>query len=262
VRACVDLAPRGLTGTGLCFVGTSVDGLEDTHNAIRGRDDAFERTMENVRLMAKLRDEAGKRFPMIHVTAVIQDENLEELPGLPAVVAEAGASVLNLTMEIRIHSIEGLGDVDPDTLCPGSIGLPQLSPGRLDKYIEQTLEAADRAGIEVRLPDMPRSQILKYHDGGLNLEEFTCRGVWTNFYVGALGDVFPCFIYKVGNAREQRLKELWNGPKMRAFRQRLRMEPFCLCQGCCHLEYSGPSKGPSPHQHPGSHSNDAGRNDS
>ena len=51
--------------------------------------------------------------------------------------------------------------------------------------------------------------------------------------------MYPCFIYKVGNVREQSLKQIWNGPKMREFRVRRRDGGFAVCQGCCELEHKG-----------------------
>jgi radical SAM protein with 4Fe4S-binding SPASM domain len=241
VRRCVELAPKGLTGRGLIFVGTSVEGPRGVHDHIRNREGAFDDTMAAVSLMARYRAELGKRCPFIHVTAVIQEDNLDTLPELPALVAEAGADVLNLTLEIRFLNTEGLGDVDPEELCELAPDLPRLHPIRLERALKATQAAADAARIELRLPAMPQREMIRYYDGGLDLDNFNCRQAWTNLVVGARGGVFPCFIYEVGSVREAPLKELWNGPKMRAFRQRLRLDPYCICQGCCHLEYDGPT---------------------
>ncbi|MBN2307354.1 MAG: radical SAM protein [Candidatus Hydrogenedentes bacterium] len=241
IRRCVDLAPRRLAGRGLYFVGMSIDGTEDIHNAIRGRDDAFARTIENLTALARRRAEAGRKYPLLHVTSVIQDDNLEALPELAAIVGAVGADVLNLTMEIRQLDPEGIGTVDPETFCDAVPPPPRIRPERLAKYLDRVREATARAGIDLRLPDMPRQHVLAYHDGGLDLDEFTCRAAWSNLYIDARGGVFPCMIYRVGSVREQRLRTLWNCPEMRAFRRRLRDELYCICQGCCHLEYAGPS---------------------
>jgi radical SAM protein with 4Fe4S-binding SPASM domain len=245
VRRCVELSPKRLTGKGLCFVGVSIDGPRDVHDAIRGREGAFDETLEAARMINRHREEGRKRCPMIHVTAVIQEEALEGLPELPVICAQAGADVLNLTLEVAFPGLEGVGEVDPEEFCDAAPAPPRIHPFRLEKYLDLTQEAAERAGIELRLPDMPRRDILRYHDGGLDLDRFTCRGAWTNLYVGANGDVYPCFIYRLGSVREERLALLWNGARMREFRRRLRDTPFCICQGCCHLEYTG-KKGGTP----------------
>ena len=63
------------------------------------------------------------------------------------------------------------------------------------------------------------------------------RQIWTNLYVGSKGGVYPCFIKKVGNVRENTLKELWNSDEMTAFRNFRRHGGFAVCQGCCELEH-------------------------
>ena len=236
---CVSLAPRGMLGKGLCFVGLSIDGTREIHDEIRGREGAFDQAIEAARLLAECREKQRKRFPIVHVTSVIQQANLDVLPKLPAILAKAGVRTLNLTMEIRFPGLEGLGEVDPDSFCGMAIDLPHINATHLEKTLALTREAAQEAGVELRLPDMPQREVIRYHNGGLNVEEFTCRQAWTNLYVGAKGDVFPCFIRRMGNVREEGMRALWNSPQMRAFRKRLKKAPFCICQGCCHLEYAG-----------------------
>ncbi len=244
-RFCVELAPRHLTGRGLCFLGVSIDGIGERHDAIRGREGAFEQTMNGLKALARFRRESGKPCPMLHVTAVIQEENLDILPELPALLAPIGVDALNLTMEVTFPSLEGLGEINPETLCPAESALPHIHPVRLEKALVRTREAAEEAGIELRLPDMPQREILRYHNGGSDVSLFTCHSAWTNLYVGAQGDVYPCFIHKVGNVRENSIASLWNNESMRAFRKRVRKSLFCICQGCCHIEYAGGK--PKPH---------------
>ena len=246
LKRCIEFAPRKMTGKGLMFLGASIDGTAAMHDAIRGREGAFETTLGALRRLAALRHDAGKRCPMIHVTAVIQNDNLDALPQLPAILAQAGVDVLNLTMEIRFLHLENIGAVDPDQFCGAPLELPCIDSGRLSKTLNAVHDAAARAGIEIRLPDMPEGELLRYHSGGLDLTQFRCRGPWTNCYVGANGDVYPCFIKRIGNVRETSLATLWNGPAFRDFRKRVRNGLFCVCQGCCHLEYAGPRYADQP----------------
>jgi MoaA/NifB/PqqE/SkfB family radical SAM enzyme len=234
LQALVDLAPRNLWDTGFCFMGTSIDGTREVHNEIRGRDFAFDKTLDNIRKIKELRK--GRRFPMVHVTSVIQPDNIDVLPDLTRLVAEAGASVYNLTIEVRFLSIENLGEFDPATIKTEGLEPSQISPTKLSAALDKVRKAASESGIELRLPVMTRDQLLKYHDGGIDLENFACRGIWTNLYIGSKGNAFPCFIYKLGSVRDQRLSELWNGDRMRAFRRRIRKGVLPVCAGCCHLE--------------------------
>jgi radical SAM protein with 4Fe4S-binding SPASM domain len=96
---------------------------------------------------------------------------------------------------------------------------------------------AKEVGIEVRMPRTPYEAVLDHYDGGYDIKDFECRAIWTNLYIGAKGGVYPCFINKVGNVRDNTLKELWNSSQMREFRQRRREGGFAVCRGCCELEH-------------------------
>lgn len=236
IELCVDLAPKTLAGRGFLFQGTSIDGTREMHNEIRGRADAFDKTLDNVRKMVALRERAGKRCPMLHVTSVVQESNLECLPDLVPQLADAGVEVYNLTMEIRFPGMEGLGEVDPATL---KVDLPRIDRDDLRRCIDRCQAAADKCGMEIRLPDAPVEEILQYHDGGVDVSDYFCRSAWTNLYVGAKGEAYPCFIKSLGSVRDQGLRGVWNGEAMREFRKNIRRRPYDICQGCCHLQYGG-----------------------
>ncbi|HOK90953.1 MAG TPA: SPASM domain-containing protein, partial [Candidatus Hydrogenedentes bacterium] len=85
---------------------------------------------------------------------------------------------------------------------------------------------------------MPRQDLLDYYDGtGINLKNYECRNAWNTLIVGRTGDAYPCWIIKVGNVREQTLKEIWNNAIMRKFRQTCQKKLFAMCPGCCFLDH-------------------------
>jgi MoaA/NifB/PqqE/SkfB family radical SAM enzyme len=238
-RRCVELAPGRFPLKGLLSVGVSLDAPGDRHDEIRGQAGAFEKATHAVRTLTQLRDARGQRWPMVHVTSVIQQANLDVLPQMPSVVRDIGADVLNLTIEIRFHDLDGIGDVDPATIRASDIAMPRIDRATLEQVLADTRKAADAAGVALRLPRMPIEEIVQYYCGGLNLAKFQCRTPWTTLFVGCKGDVFPCFIRKIGNIREQRLGQLWNGPEMCAFRKRCHKGLWPVCQGCCEMQYHG-----------------------
>jgi radical SAM protein with 4Fe4S-binding SPASM domain len=238
-KRCVELAPGHLGGRGFNFVGISIDGTRDVHDVIRAQPGAFDKTVRGVKLLADYRREMGKRCPIIHISTVIQNNNLEVLPDVPGLAAESGANVLNLLTEMRSMDIQNIGYAYPGTFGPGDFRMPRIDPARLEETLLKTRRAAQKAGIELRLPRTTHAELIRYYNGGYDLANYECRAVWTNVYVGSKGDVFPCFICKVGNIREQSLKEIWNSPAMREFRRRRRDAGFAVCQGCCELELRG-----------------------
>ena len=236
-RQCVELAPKRFGGRGFNFLGTSIDGTREVHDVIRAQKGAFDKSIRGVSMLAKFRQESGKKAPLIHVNTVIQDENLDCLSQMPAIVAEAGGDVLNLLTEMRSFDDLTVGHVDPGKFSKEDIAQKRIDRRRLDAALNDTFAEAKRHGIEVRMPRMPYEEVLNHYDQGYDLRKFQCRSIWFTLYVGSKGGVYPCFIRKVGNVREKRLKEIWNGPELREFRKRRRQGGFALCRGCCELEY-------------------------
>ena len=242
-KRCVELAPRRLGGTGFNFAGVSLDGTQETHDVIRAQRGAYEKSVRGIQAIARYRAESGKRGPLIHINTVIQEANLDCLPEMPRVAKDLGANVLNLMTETRIHDIPELGRVDPGTLSRDDFKQPRIDRGRLEASLRQTLDTAARIGIEVRMPRMPFEEVINHYDEGYDLRKFDCRSIWSTLYIGAKGGVYPCWIQKIGNVRENSLKELRNNELARQLRQRRRDGGFAVCRGCCEILYRGERSG-------------------
>lgn len=231
------LAPRRTGGLGLNFVGTSIEAPGDLHDEIRSMKGAFGRTMAGMAALRAARTAARKACPRIHVTTVLQQANVPILHEMPRVAAEAGADVLNLVTETRMHDLPGLGEADPASFRPGDLSWPRIDPKQLAEALDRTRDAARDAGVALRLPRMPVSELIRYYDTGIRLADYTCRNAWNTMFIGRQGAAYSCWIKRVGNVREQTLQELWNNPEMRAFRQTCRTRLFAMCPGCCFLEH-------------------------
>ncbi|HIJ65317.1 MAG TPA: radical SAM protein [Candidatus Hydrogenedentes bacterium] len=238
-KRLVELAPANVAGRGLHFVGVSLEGPRDVHDAITGMAGAYDKAVQGLKALVRYRKESGKTRPLVHITAVIQQDNLGSLARLPAVATELGADALNLVTEIRMFDPENVGELDPDAFRSSDVTLPRLAPTALDGALQAAADAAAELGVAVRWPRMPRADLVQYYDGGLDLGEYACRAAWTNMYVAAKGDASSCLIHRAGNVRDKPLKAIWNGPEMRQWRQCRRRGLTCLCQGCCELEHKG-----------------------
>lgn len=236
-EAVVQLAPKRLGRIGFNFAGTSIEGPGDRHDEIRKMRGAFERSSAGIRMLVKHREAQRKQCPLVHITTVIQESNVDVLHQMPQVVRDMGGTVLNLVTETRMHDLPGLGTVDPASFKTSDIPWPRIERRLLAEALDKTVLAAREAGIELRMPRMPRQDLLDYYDRGLNLKEYECRNAWITCVVGRLGDVYPCWLVKVGNVRENTLKEIWNNTVMREFRQTCQRKLFAMCPGCCFLEH-------------------------
>jgi MoaA/NifB/PqqE/SkfB family radical SAM enzyme len=234
---CVGLAPKRFGGKGLNFIGVSIDGTEEIHNVIRAQKGAYKRSIDGIKNIVRWREKLKKAAPLVHINTVILEENLDVLPEMPRLAAEAGVSVLNLLTEMRAPDNADLGHVDPGTFGPEHVRIPTIDRARLDAALRATLKEARALGVEVRLPRMPYEMVLDHYDGGYDLDHMDCRSIWTNLYVGAKGGAYPCFINNIGNVREFSLKELWNNSQAKKFRKNRRDGAYEVCRGCCEMEY-------------------------
>ena len=234
-RRCVELAPKRLGGVGFTFAGVSIDGPAEVHDQVRGMPEGFEKSTAGVKMLAEFRREAGKACPLIHVTTVIQEANLNRLAEMPRVVADMGGDVLNFTLETRSLDLPGYGEADPGSFRASDIQSPRLDAQRLADALHETRANAAGLGIDLRMPDMPDDEILRYYSGETDLRDFRCGSLWTNLVIGADGRAYGCWLQEAGHVRESSLKEIWNGPELRTFRKRTRQGLYLPCAGCCFL---------------------------
>lgn len=233
----VALAPRRLGGIGFNFAGTSIEAPGDRHDEIRKLRGAFDRSIAGIKTLVRHRKVQGKQCPLVHVTTVIQQDNVDVLHLMPQVIKDSGASVLNLVTETRMHDLPNLGEVDPSSYNSEDLKWPRIDRRQLSGALDRTILAARDAGIELRLPRMPKDDLIDYYDGGISLEDYECRNAWVTCFIGRKGDVYPCWIVKIGNIRENSLKEIWNNQTIRGFRQTCQKKLFAMCPGCCFLEH-------------------------
>lgn len=237
IARSVALAPSRFAFRGFFFMGVSLDGLGEVHDEIRAQQGSFERSVESIKAVVERRRKEGKNFPMIHVTAVVQEKNLEILPEMPGFLGAIGVDAFNLTLENR--SLDELHDREPIELREDEIRRPQIEYDRVRSAFEATRDAAARNGIELRLPRMPLDLAARYYDGGLDMSTFQCRVPWNTMTIDYKGEVSPCFIKNVGNVRDHGLKKLWRGAEMKKLRSTCRQGLWPACEGCCEPEHRG-----------------------
>ena len=176
---------------------------------------------------------------MVHVTTVIQEANLEYLPEMPALAKAAGADVYNLTLEVQNMKLaEGLRLTAPPS-GPPQLTFPKLDPTRVAAVLAQTRTEARRIGIDLRTPDMPDQEIVKYYDGRMDMRDFRCDAIWSILGVVYNGDVYTCWQAKEGNVRERSLSDIRNSPEHRAWRRFAGKDLPDSCAGCCCNVYNG-----------------------
>jgi len=215
----------------------SIDGAtRDTFESIR-RGSRFDGVIETLRLYKKMRDvylEAGSK---LWINFVALRRNIEELPALVDLAAELGA-------ELIVVIDFATGAAPPDVAAEHLSRYPELA----NRMFDEAAECARRHGIVLQLPPKyppaaaPGEAASADRIRAMNrlLPERhrfpqRCPDPWMAAYITAGGLVYPCCGSRraMGDLNRQAFAEIWNGPRYRRFRRRIRsFLPPLECRRC------------------------------
>ena len=210
----------------------SLDGAQETHDAIRKVPRAFERLVAGVRHLQKT-------SPEVRITArcVLQRANFADVPNIIDASRELGlAQVSFLAADLTSEAFNRPEAWDADRV--GEVGLRAEDVDVFAQVIEQTLtthrEAFDSRFVAESADDMRR--LVAYYRAQCGLGPFPrnrCNAPWVSTVVEADGSVRPCFFHEpLGSIHAQRLFEIVNSPEAIAFRRRLDVRTDPTCERC------------------------------
>jgi radical SAM protein with 4Fe4S-binding SPASM domain len=207
----------------------------ESYKAIRGKN-YFNRILRNVRAFRDLQEREGHSKPRVSAWLTGLRETVEQLPEFVRVAAEAGVREVYLQRLVFFEenaigmaradqalyeqlSREEASHIDHATAIAASLGITFSASG-----------AASEPGMSLRRSDNGSPWSL-------------CRRPWTVMYITANGRALPCCIapfsqrgyenYTLGDATQQSLREIWQGPAYQAFRRALQSEkPPGACANC------------------------------
>ena len=235
-RRLAELGARHAFGTGLVFIGVSLQGDKETHDRVTGRAGSFDKAVETIRLVQQHKESLGRQFPRFHITTVINDATIEHLPAMVEKAAGLGVGTCNFPLETRFldeHIARGVeaADFGRSPCYPAGIAEPVLR-----ECHDRTEQIARQLNVTLRWPRMPFADVAAYYENRFDSSGFQCYAPWTKMLISQHGAVHPCNFMELGNVREQPIFDIWNGEKFRAFRRKLRSENvFPICPGCCDL---------------------------
>jgi MoaA/NifB/PqqE/SkfB family radical SAM enzyme/glycosyltransferase involved in cell wall biosynthesis len=185
-----------LVGSGVSSISMSLDGLEETHEALRGQKGSFGRTVKALR---RLKDETEIA---LSVYFTVTNKNVHEL-----------APVYELTREL------GVGfDFWPVNDAPDLYLVEEAHKRRYAEAVAH-IAAAER---EVARRRHYYAQGLEYHAGVGG--PVRCLGLVDQYGVTYEGTLLPCCVWggdglAVGNVFETPLRQLWRSPEVQRFRE-------------------------------------------
>ncbi len=219
----------------------SLDGLSDVHDRIRGYKGAFAKTTDTMRALL----ESGVPVGNISVNCVISDKNYETLedfvcqirrshPAVDIYFEHLGFTTRNAQKQFCLVTHQYFGKVV--TRDNVSVEEVQIDTRKLARIVVTIKNKYDKR-IFFR-PEIGEEEIHEYY---YNYDSVSyagkCRVPWRELEISPGGDVYPCGIsFKIGNAVQESLKDIWGGKNMRLFRNVLaKNDFFSVCHRCCKL---------------------------
>ena len=205
----------------------------------------------NVRAFRELQEREGHDRPRVSAWLTGLKETIAELPAFVKVAADIGVKEVYLQRLVFFEN-DAIGLARPDQ------ALYERMTRDESGYIEEAAALAhvawhdvQRVGRGVRAGHEPQAR-----DDGSPWS--MCRRPWTVMYFTANGRALPCCIapfsqrgyenYTLGDATQQTLREIWNGPAYRSFREgllsdsRRRRARVAACAGAFRSIAASPSR--------------------
>ncbi len=227
---------RALIESGLDELRVSLDASNaESFREIRGKN-YFNRILKNVRAFRDLQDREGHARPRVSAWLTGLKETVRELPAFVRVAAEIGVKEVYLQRLVYFDQ-DTIGKARPDQTLFEHMTTEEAQYLKEAEDLARSLGMTFSASGAASEPGMS----LKNAEGGSPWS--LCRRPWTLMYFTANGRALPCCIapfsqhgyehYTLGDATQQSLREIWNGPAYRDFREALLSDhPLTACANC------------------------------
>ncbi len=225
---------RQLIDAGLDELRVSLDAAEGpAFKMVRGLD-LFDRIVANLRSFIAMQHELKVTAPRVSLWLTGLKEPMDQLPAFVRLAHQLG--VREVYLQRLVFFPEGIGLARaPSTL------FDQLD-SRDESLLREAQSLSASLGVTFNASGAtdPGASIRK---GDSRNPWSLCRRPWTLMYFTAHGHALPCCIapfsmrgydsFTLGDATQQTLREIWNGPRYQEFRRALLSDhPHAACSNC------------------------------
>ena len=228
---------RALIEAGLDELRVSLDAAEsEVYQMVRGKD-FFSKIVENVRNFTRLQRELNAPKPRVSLWLTGLRETVDQLPNFVRLAHSIGVT------EVYLQRLVFFEDPMSDkSLARAESALFEHTTEREESLIREAEAIAASLGVLFSASgavDPGESIRMQQGDNPWSL----CRRPWSLMYITANGRVLPCCIapfsmkgygaFTLGDATQETLREIWNGPEYQRFREGLLTSaPPPACSNC------------------------------
>ena len=222
----------------LTYLMFSVDGMRDYHNNARGHKDAFQKIMNSIEVIEKIKKEKNSRFPILAFKVCILEDNYDEIPKL---LKLAEQKVSHVSFSLLVNNVLQHGFVFVDSLED-----PLLVEGNTHSYSRECLENIKsvieyimnfKKTSDIEISISPSSYCKSLLDSNFRVTPGKCSIPWSEFSLYYDGTVTPCITYNCGNIRnmDYDVNKVLKSPRYRKFLTyyEKNMSDARPCEACC-----------------------------
>ncbi len=234
---------KSFFGPGIFYIGVSLEGVEKLHDEITQVPGSFAKTKQGLERLTTAR--GNNKFPLTHLTCVIDKKNVMELVPLYCYAESLGINVCNFALKnpAEYNHYENYND-EIHLRQPAPL-VEEIDPEILRKQLDQLIENSQKFNSRLRFSPnfITVEEIVRYYTNQSYYKDYRCYIPWSKAAVSAYGDVFSCPHYPIGKAGEGEDTLSWDSQRVKKFRKMLKEEKiFPGCLGCCQSEYIGPTQ--------------------
>jgi MoaA/NifB/PqqE/SkfB family radical SAM enzyme len=223
-----------LIEAGLDEMRVSLDAAEPiAYEQVRGLP-LFNRVVENVRAFIQLQHEFGAVTPRVSLWLTGLKETIDQLAAFVRLAHALGVEEVYLQRLVYFNEGQGLARAES--------ALFEALDSEGSRLIDEAEQLAESLGIRFNASGATEPGI-SLRKKETNNPWSLCRRPWTLMYFTAHGRALPCCIapfsmmgynnFTLGDARQQTLREIWNGEQYREFRRALLTDtPPKACENC------------------------------
>jgi Fe-coproporphyrin III synthase len=210
----------------------SLDGDEQTHDAIRNIEGAYERMREGVEALRKL-----KPLMIVSGRSVIQRLNFRSWHLIVDSAKEIGLNSISF-LPADVSSEAFNRDQPWDALHVSAVAIQEEELAELNGIIKSLVKEYSVDFQNHFIAESPAKliQIYTYYAAIHGLCDFPvrkCNAPWVSVVVEADGNVKPCFFHHtIGNIRKNNMERILNSDEGLRFRRSLDIEKDPVCTRC------------------------------
>ena len=227
----------------LMLLSVSLDGYGNTHDKNRGKDGIFDTIINN---LENLKSE--KKSQMIDIKTIVLENNIDDILKLYRLCEKMNFNFLSISF-LRNNNLKQSSILHENFIPEFTENYPIKPYFNMEHFKEIYKEIVSLKG-KTKLRFSPK---FEYSKNPIDkIEEFfntsenkpikeiyhPCTFPYNNTFINPEGFIYPCLSQKIGNIKNNSLKEIFNAPHYCCFRKNLKASGgvFGACQMCCELK--------------------------